>query len=66
MARYTLSMPEEIMLALKKRAKQQECNVKDVVRQALTIGLKVADISEKGGRLIIDENGKQREIILVL
>ena len=66
-ARYTLSMPEEIMKEIRVRAKKNECNVTDVVRQCLRfglIGMSIADDEDK--KLLIDEGGKVKELYFVL
>ena len=65
MPRYNVEFSDEVNQALERLADEQGGSKADVIRRAIALERYLAGVKEKGGRLLIEQDGQMSEVVRV-
>jgi hypothetical protein len=63
--RYTLVLPDALFDEVQKQADRDGVAAVDLFRQFIRLGIYIRDVNRLGGKIIIRENGVEKEIALL-
>jgi hypothetical protein len=59
----TIEVTEKVMQTLEDLAKRKKTSVGAVLKEAIGLEITLTEVSDKGGRMLLEQNGRLREII---
>ena len=65
MPRYNVEFSKEVNQALERLAEEQGGSKADVIRRAIALEQWLAQIKEKGGRVLIEQDGNISEVVRI-
>jgi hypothetical protein len=65
MPRYNVEFSKEVNQALERLAEEQGGSKADVLRRAIALEQWLAEVKEKGGRVLIEQNGNISEVVRI-
>jgi predicted transcriptional regulator len=63
MPRYNVEFSNEVNQALERLAEEQGGSKADVIRRAIALERWLAQVKEKGGRVLVEQDGQMSEVV---